>query len=144
MQRPQHRDSLGPAGADMDRGMTEAQLHKSVAQYLALALPKDAVWTTVGHGGGGKVRGAQLKARGLRAGWPDVQIIFRGKFYGIELKGPNGRLSPEQIACAKSIVDAGGDYTRAHAVSEVEDWLRLLRFPLRASSGPARKRARAV
>ena len=119
--------------------MKERDLHKAVAQFLAVALPKDVVWTTFPAGGGGKVRGAQLKARGLMAGWPDVQIIYRGKFYGVELKAANGRLSPEQRACAEAIRAAGGYYHQVRSLDELQSWLLLVGIPLRASTGPAAK-----
>ena len=125
-------------------GMTEAQLHRAVASYLNAALPKDAVWTTVGHGGGGKVRGAQLKAMGLRAGWPDVQILWNGEFYGIELKTVKGRSSPEQDACMEAIFEAGGRYETIRSLDELQDWLRMLCMPLRVDlDTPSRKRSRA-
>ena len=114
--------------------MNEAELHRSVANYLRVALPAEAVWTTVGHGGGGKVRGAQLKARGLRPGWPDVQILFRGKLYCIELKAGRNGLEPEQRFCQAAIMVAGGYCETCKSVEQVEDWLRLYSFPLRAST----------
>ena len=116
----------------MTRTNPEARLHRAVATYLTFALPKDAVWTTFPAGGGGTVRGAQLKARGLLAGWPDVQIIYRGKFYGIELKAAQGRLSPEQRACADAVIMAGGYYETIRSIEELQDWLKLVGFPLRA------------
>ena len=106
--------------------MSEAQLHRAVATYLTFALPKDAVWTTVGHGGGGKVRGAQLKAMGLKAGWPDIQILMRGLFVGIELKGPKGKTSPEQDSIAHSIEKAGGHYYVCRSLDDVITAVRLV------------------
>ena len=124
----------------------EANLHRAVAQYLTLALPVDAVWTTFPAGGGGKIRGGRLKAVGLRPGWPDVQILYRGKFYGPELKSRDGRRSPEQIACGNAIMDAGGYYEIIRSVDELHDWLRMLGVPLRIratiSGGPAKARRR--
>ena len=128
--------------------MKERDLHKAVAQFLALALPKNAVWTTFPAGGGGTVRGAQLKARGLMAGWPDVQILWDGLFYGVELKAAHGRLSPEQRACGEAIAAAGGYYKIIRSLEELQDWFPRVGIPLRASTGPAakpgRKRGRAA
>ena len=101
------------------RADPEAQLHRAVAQYLNLALPKDAVWTTVAHGGGGRIRGAKLKAMGLRPGWPDIQILYRGRFIGIELKSGKGRVSPEQDEVAKAIWGAGGSWFVCCSVDQV-------------------------
>lgn len=55
----------------------------------------------------GARKGAILKAMGLRAGTPDLDLkMARGGYHGLclEVKGPGGRLSKEQkIAHAKLI-----------------------------------------
>lgn len=112
--------------------MTEAQLHKAVAQYLAAALPPEVVWTTFPAGGGGKVRGAQLKERGLRAGWPDIQLIVGGSFVGIELKAPRGKLYREQVARHDEIREAGGYVFVCRSLEGVASVLRGLGVKLRA------------
>jgi len=76
----------------MKRRQSEQSLHRAVAQYLDAALPADCWWTTFPAGGGGKIRGAQLKAMGLKAGVPDI-LIMREWNLGpavlwIELKAP--------------------------------------------------------
>ena len=80
----------------MPRQNPEAALHRAVAQYLTVALPKDAFWTTIPSGGGGKIRGANLKRMGLKPGVPDILIVYRGLPFFIELKSKAGRVSPEQ------------------------------------------------
>src|SRR3990167_8130944 len=115
----------------------EAQLHRAVAIYIAMAVPHDAVWTTVGHGGGGRIRGAQLKAMGLRAGWPDVQILWRGSFLGIELKSDAGRISPAQDETAAAIERAGGE---VHLARNLDDVGLISR---KFFTGPAAKRRRS-
>lgn len=126
------------------RTYPERALHAAVAAYLRVALPDAVLWTTVGHGGGGKVRGAQLKAAGMVAGWPDVQLLVpvpwygqAPRFIGIELKAKSGRLSPEQIACHARIRAAGGEVIVCRSVEEVEQKLRALGVPLRATVGRA-------
>lgn len=117
----------------MARRMTEAQLHKAVAQYLAAALPPECVWTTFPAGGGGKVRGAQLKARGLRPGWPDIQLVVGGSFVGIELKTPSGKVDAEQIACHDAIRKAGGYVFVCRSMEGVAAVLRGLGVPIHAA-----------
>lgn len=105
--------------------LSEAQLHKAVAQYLAIALPKHAVWTTIGHGGGGKIRGAQLKAMGLAPGFPDILILSNGKAYCIELKSKKGKLSEQQTALHERLMIAGCFVDTCRSVDEVETQLFL-------------------
>lgn len=43
-----------------------------------------------------KITGMQLKASGVIAGVPDLILLWSGKAYGIEVKTPDGYLSPKQ------------------------------------------------
>ncbi len=120
--------------------MTEAQLHRAVAAYLHKALKLPTVWTTFPAGGGGRVRGAQLKAMGLQAGWPDIIIIHpRGKtgiesqVCGLELKAKTGGLSPEQKAFRIVFEEANGWYAMCKSLDDVEEALTRFGIPLHAS-----------
>ena len=97
----------------------EAELHRAVATYLTLALPETAVWTTFPAGGGGKARGGKLKAMGLRAGWPDIQIIYQGRFVGIELKAEKGYISEAQCLTHAAINMSGGDCYVCRSLDDV-------------------------
>ncbi len=112
----------------------EDNFHMAVADYLDLALPEDAVWTTIPAGGGGKVRGARLKAMGYKAGWPDLQVVYRGRLICIELKSAKGRLSPAQKAMHSRLSNAGALVYTATRIEEVEGFLRAS-VPLRATTG---------
>ncbi len=117
--------------------MSESRVHRAVARFLDLALPADCWWTTIGHGGGGKVRGAKLKAAGLKAGAPDILIVYRGQALFIELKGPKGRLSPVQHETHYQIGEAGARVAMCRSVDEVETYLRhYCQIPLKASLAP--------
>ena len=110
------------------RRRPEADLHKAVAQYLNLALPKNCWWSAIGHGGGGKIRGAQLKAMGLARGVPDIMIVppegdFSWRIIWIELKSKIGVLSAEQKATHKILSDLGCLVLVARSVSDVFDGL---------------------
>lgn len=119
--------------------MTEAQLHKAVAQFLRVALKPPTIWTTIGHGGGGRIRGAQLKAMGVQKGWPDILIIHADVnsgwwpvVVGLELKAAKGTLSAEQKAFGKSLETAGGVYHVVRSVEEVWAALQTADIPLYA------------
>jgi len=85
----------------------EAAFQRAVADYLDVALPADAVWSAIGHGGGGKVRGAQLKGMGVRPGVPDLFVCHGGRVLFIELKAAKGRVSPAQTAFHAALQRAG-------------------------------------
>lgn len=116
----------------------EDTFHESVAQYLDAVLHPSVLWTTFPAGGGGELRGAALKRKGLKPGWPDVQILWDAglscvsHFVGIELKElHHGRLSAEQIVMHKRIHAAGGRVHCARTVNDVERILTVEQIPLR-------------
>jgi hypothetical protein len=111
---------------------SEAQLHAAVSDYLDVALPKTAWFTTFPLGGGGAIRGAQLKRRGTKAGTPDVLIVYRGTPYFIELKRMKGGVvSEKQSECHVDLMAAGARVAICKSVEEVASVLRTW-MPLRA------------
>lgn len=117
----------------------EAALQAQVARYLDATLRPPSFWTAIGHGGGGLIRGAQLKRMGVKKGVPDIIVLHpvasAGSEYGcwligIELKAPKGRQSPEQVAVQAAFEQAGGMYHVCRSVEEVEDALRSDGIPL--------------
>mgnify|MGYP006921473552 FL=1 len=114
---------------------TEAQLHRAVAEFLAATIKPPVVWTTIGHGGGGRVRGAQLKAMGVQKGWPDILILAPGpSVLGIELKRPGkgGSQSPEQRIVEKAFHGCRAWYVLCRSVEEVQRALDFVRVPTAA------------
>ena len=103
--------------------MTELQFQKSVKRYLDLALPPGTFWTHFPAGGGGKARGAKLKAMGLVPGVPDILIIHDGRACWIELKTKGGRVSADQIATGRQLELAGSQTYLARTLGEVADAL---------------------
>lgn len=116
----------------MTRRSPEESLHRAVAEYLGHALPWDAWWSTIPAGGGGRVRGAKLKAMGYRAGTPDLLIVWQGRAYWIELKAPKGRISEAQADCHIMLDHAGSEVLVARSVDEIETALRKWNVPLKA------------
>ena len=135
----------------------EQRFHMAVAQYLDLALPSHAVWTTFPAGGGGLTRGKFLKAMGLRAGWPDIQILVRStafdsarsfsRFIGLELKTSKGVVTATQTAAHLSIRQSGGEVYIVRTLDEVcdalanKEHLKLLAVPATAPRGRAARKA---
>lgn len=124
------------------RAQPEYALHCAVADYLRMVLPETILWTTVGHGGGGPVRGAKLKRAGLRPGIADLMIAWRPEFAGmpsgacprtlwLELKSKRGRQSSEQLEFQRDCLRVGHDYAVAYSLAEVEQILKARGVPLR-------------
>lgn len=113
----------------------EAALHRAVAAYLRLALPPPAIWTTIGHGGGGKVRGAQLKAAGVQRGWPDVLVLYSDidsaghpVVLGLEMKSLKGTQSADQKAVMEAFRRNGAHYWVCRSLDDVKAALQDARI----------------
>jgi hypothetical protein len=123
------------------RRAPEQVFHKQVAQYLSKALPKGFLWSTFPSGGGGRIRGAQLKAMGLRAGMPDIAVFglgarfirgvdcFAPSVLWLELKSKSGALSAVQKATIAQLKALGHDVAVCRTLDEVEAAAAEFVFP---------------
>lgn len=111
----------------------EAQLQRAVASYLSLVLPDKVMWSAIGHGGGGKIRGAQLKGMGLRRGLADFYIawytINGQQTLWIELKSKDGRQSDEQKQFQECVTNIGHSYIICRSIDEVVNAIILNLVP---------------
>lgn len=113
--------------------MTEAGLHRAVAELLDWALLPPAVWTTFPAGWGklGKATAGRLHGAGLKAGFPDILCFYNGRCIGIELKTAGGRLSKAQLEMFSVLEKAEVLIHVCHSVEEVLEALRYSNFPVR-------------
>jgi len=111
----------------------EEALHRAVADYLRLALPEDAVWHHSPNESKGSVAwNVKRKALGMRAGWPDIEIMWQGRAYFIELKDFGKYLSPVQKKTHGALLKAGAPIATCRRIEEVEGTLRGWGIPLKA------------
>ena len=119
--------------------ISEDALHKQVADYLALALPEDACFTsTLNEGKRGWKYQKKLKDFRVMPGWPDITIIHRGRAYFIELKAPGrivngkvagrGYLTTRQHDCVQRLLDCGARIDMARSIEEVNQILKHWRI----------------
>ena len=108
---------------------TEAEVHRTVADYLRFTLPDDSWWTTFPLGGGGRARGQSLKRAGTVKGTPDILVIFRGRAYWFELKTATGRVSPEQREQHDRLFEVGSFVAVIRSLADVDDALDRWAIP---------------
>jgi len=112
----------------------EADLQRSVHQFLRWALPADAVHFAVPNGlMRSKKAAARAQGEGVRAGISDMCIIWRGRPFFLELKTQHGRLSAVQRQMTQRLTAAGAEVLVCRSLPEVEDGLRQLGVPLTAT-----------
>lgn len=114
------------------RGQPEFRLACVVADFLDMALPSDAVWFAIPNGEKRSVTtGARLKRIGVKAGAPDLLIIYRGRAHFIELKAPDGELSNVQKSMAAAIIGAGGEFDLCRSLDTMVELCDAWEVPLR-------------
>lgn len=104
---------------------TEEQIHRAVIQHLDRRKTPGVFFY---HPANGEVRhkgaAGKLKGMGTVAGVPDIVIMHRGHSYGLELKRPGEKQSPEQKLVEQQWERAGGTYAVAHGLDYALDTLR--------------------
>lgn len=127
----------------MTRRRDEDLLQRAVAAYLALALRPPVMWTAIQPERRGPIEGARMKAKGVRAGFADIIVLWprdcRG-FIGddpagyvlLELKAIKGVLSKPQRELQAALIE---NYAVVRSVPDVERALRAHGIPLAASVG---------
>lgn len=125
------------------RARPEEQLQRAIVRFLGISLPPDSFMfaTTNQRGTRKRFEMGILKAMGARAGVPDLVILHRGRFFGLEVKADKGRLSDHQATAADLIVQAGGFFSVVRSVEEVERCLRAWGVILRATVLPDERAA---
>jgi len=106
----------------------EHQIQVAIAQYLDL---RGLCWWAVPNGGRRNIGTARkLKAEGVKSGIPDITLIHKGRYYGIEVKKPKtitpkGTLSATQKVRIAQIERSGGLVGLAYSVADVEKLLEI-------------------
>lgn len=110
----------------------EQTLHRQVAQFLDMALPATAFFCHVPNGGKrGKVEAAIFKSLGVKAGTPDLLIVWQGRCFWIELKSATGRLSNVQRGLLNRLRSAGCETAICRSLEHVMEQLDVWGIPTR-------------
>lgn len=89
--------------------MKETSIQKNILDYLqCLENRGDAYVLRTGAGAIKTEKGYYFKTG--KKGCPDITLLYKGKYLGIEVKGPKGRLSLHQKKAKELIEKAGGIY----------------------------------
>jgi len=109
----------------------EDKLHAEIVRALEVILPPSVVWWSSESRGVGVREGARRKARGVKAGVPDMQFHFDSRSHFIEIKTTQGRMNEAQIAMAAWLRGAGHQYDVCRSLDDVIDCLRRAGCPMR-------------
>jgi hypothetical protein len=110
----------------------EADLQRSVNQFMRWMLPADAIHFAIPNGlMRSKKAAARAIGEGVRAGIPDLCVIHAGRPIFLELKTPKGALSAVQRQMHEKLTYAGAPVFVCRSLPEVEARLRECGVPLR-------------
>ena len=101
----------------MRRNLTEHDIQVQIVAYLDLALPADQRIVSVSNNPRSQVTGGREKARGMRAGFPDLILV--GRITGLlEVKRPGQRVRPNQVEWGMFCCGAGMNHAVVHSTWE--------------------------
>ncbi len=135
------------------RKQPEATLQRSVVTLLSWLLAPPAWFTAIGHGPRGRGnqkgdegynRGAQWKGLGVKAGVPDLLIVYRGNAYWIELKAPKGVVSEDQKRAHLDLRTAGCGLEVCRSLEDVQKILAVWGIPTNKVRLSPAERASAI
>jgi hypothetical protein len=103
----------------MERKLKETDVQAAICDYLSL---KGYLFSRTNNSPiYDKTRGAfRALPKYTRRGWPDICLIYRGTFYGIEVKSRLGSLSAHQMQIGEDIERNGGCYIIARSIDDIQ------------------------
>lgn len=115
---------------------SEYVLHKQIAEFLTLVLIGGTYFTTVensNHSGGtlARINQGKDKAKGVKAGFPDILLIHEGQAYTPEIKLPGKHSTKIQKEEQEKIRNAGGKTAEWHSIQEAFTSLKQWNIPVR-------------
>lgn len=114
------------------RSEPELVLQTAIVDFLKTILKRNILMTAFPSGGGGRIRGGKLKRAGLVAGWPDIQIIYKGMYYGLEIKTSTGKLSSAQQKIHAKLKSMGSQVAVIRSIEDARekalDWNMVKRY----------------
>ena len=122
------------------RHQPEQAIQRAVVEYLRIMENLGEIFYFAVPNGGlrSKVEAGIFKSLGVRAGVPDIVLLFPGgRCAFIEIKAPQGRLSQAQKAFRNTAEEMGFPFAECRGVDEVERFVRgLIAAPPRPEDRP--------
>lgn len=101
--------------------ITEAVLQRAVMDYLGWLANLEPLYYFRSAAGMVKTEAGRVFKTG-RPGVPDISVLWRGKYYGLEVKTSTGRQSALQKQAEAEIIATGNEY---HIIRCIDDVKRI-------------------
>ena len=113
--------------------MREWRLQRAIVTYLSKALPETAYFSSIDIGSAGSAhQGALRRARGVKAGLPDLLVAFAGRALWLEIKNGSSLSEPQKLT--RDALRANGHaWALVRSLEDVEAACAEAGIPLRAT-----------
>lgn len=106
----------------------EGPIHKAILDLIDLVLPGDAIYhhspNELDMAGPEAARQiAKARKLGTKPGWTDIEIVWQGRFYAVEVKAPGGKLSQAQAEIHAAMRRAGAKVATVSSITEMKEVL---------------------
>lgn len=120
----------------------EEALQRTIMDWCRVALwPPEEGGPLVAHipngGGRSKAEGGILKAMGVRAGMPDLVVLWRQRHAWAEIKVDKREPTQAQSDCHRDITLCGGIVTIVRSLDDFRGLIDVLGIPTREAGGTA-------
>ncbi len=113
----------------------ETKLQIAVATYLNRCLGEGTAWCHVPNGGARSLLQGQIfKAMGVKAGQPDIEIVWQGRAYFLELKAGKGTVSEAQRYRHAELIAAGCPVAVCRSLDAVRAQIFAWGIPIRETT----------
>lgn len=118
----EYKRALNP---NRKRNSPERDLHIEVVKFFAKSLPPQSYWFPIPNGShrNPKVAKEMKEAGEVRAGVPDLCIVYRGRPIFIELKAKGKKPTATQNAAHEALILSGAIVFVARSVVEIKGQL---------------------
>jgi len=103
----------------------EGPIHRSVLDYLRKTLPGAMIHHSPNErdmrGVSAMRQIAKARDLGTVKGWPDIEILWRGHFWTMEVKAEGQYAKPEQREVGAAIIAAGGRWAVVRSIDDAAE-----------------------
>lgn len=111
----------------------EQTLQRDCIDFLRQCAPDGLAWTAINPvPAKSKAVAGISKAMGMRAGIPDLLVVWKGRAIFVEFKAAGGSLSPAQRDCHAGLMLAGALVHTVKSLDEFIDFIITVGVPIRA------------
>ena len=101
----------------------ESKLQRDCVKWFRYQYPKYMIHANANGGYRSALEAAIMNGEGVTAGVPDLTVIIPGEVFYIEMKAPNGKVSPLQ---RQWIENAGALGVRCYVCRSIDEFIAII------------------